>query len=321
MSLPTRITVIEVGPREGYQFEGIGRPDKISTADKIRLVDALAATGAGTIQVTSFVHPKVVPQMADAEAVVAGIAPRDGVRYTAVYLNDVGLKRAQATGRLSITGKITLTASEAFALKNQNRNLRQDREMQETMLRLYHDLGIPIENASIMAAFGCNYEGDVPLRRVLDLAADLRGMIAEAGDRLQTLILADTMGWANPEQIRRTVGAVRSARPDVRIGLHLHDTRGLGLAHAYAAVSEGVDYFDTAVGGLGGCPFAGHTGAAGNICTEELVFMCHELGIETGIDLPKMIACAALAEEIVGHPLPSKILHSGILNRSRQLVR
>ncbi len=321
MALPKRITVIEVGPREGYQFEGIGQPDKISTANKIRLVDALSGTGVGTIQVTSFVHPKVVPQMADAEAVVTGITPREGVRYTAVYLNDVGLKRAQATGRLSITGKLTLTASETFALKNQNRNLQQDREMQERMARLYHELGIQIENASIMAAFGCNYEGDVPLDRVLALATDLFEMIARARDRLRTLILADTMGWANPEQIRRTVDAVRTRVPGVRIGLHLHDTRGLGMANAYAALSEGVDYFDCAVGGLGGCPFAGHRGAAGNICTEELLFMCNELGIETGIDLEKMIACAGLAEEIVGHPLPSKVLHSGMLNRSRPLVR
>lgn len=319
MPLPKHVTVIEVGPREGYQFEGIGQPDKISTAGKIRLVDALSQTGVGTIQVTSFVHPKQVPQMADAEAVVAGITPRDGVRYTAVYLNDVGLRRAQATGRLSITGKLTLTTSETFALKNQHRDLKQDREMQLKMARLYHELGIQIENASIMAAFGCNYEGDVPLARVLDLARQLSQLIAEAGDRLRTLILADTMGWANPDQIRRAVNAVRNALPGVRVGLHLHDTRGLGIANAYAALAEGVDYFDSAVAGLGGCPFAGHKAAAGNICSEELVFMCHELGIETGIDLEKLIASAAIAEEVVGHPLPSKILHSGPLPRRRQV--
>jgi hydroxymethylglutaryl-CoA lyase len=237
-----------------------------------------------------------------------------------VYLNDVGLRRARATGRLSITGKLTLTASETFARKNQNRNLEQDREMQVTMARLYHELGIPIENASIMAAFGCNYEGDVPLARVLDLARQLSRLIEEAGDRLRILILADTMGWANPDQVRRAVDAVRTALPGVRMGLHLHDTRGLGIANAYAALAEGVDYFDSAVGGLGGCPFAGHKAAAGNICSEELVFMCQELGIETGIDLEKLIACAAIAEEIVGHPLPSKILRSGALPRRRQVV-
>lgn len=319
--LPRQVRIVEVGPREGFQFEGIGQPQRISTADKIRLIDRLSSTGLTTIQVTSFVSPKAVPQMADAEAVVAGLTPAQGVRYTGVFLNDVGLRRAQATQRLAITGQLTLTASETFALKNQNRNLQQDREMQQKMARLYQELGIELERGSIMAAFGCNYEGVVPLDRVVALASELSSMFAQAGGRFHTLTLADTMGWANPEQVRRTVGAIRARFPEVRLHLHLHDTRGLGIANAYAAMLEGVDSFDSAVAGLGGCPFAGHRGAAGNICTEELVFLCHELGIHTGVDLASMLECAGLAEEIVGHPLPGKIRRDSISARNRELAR
>jgi hydroxymethylglutaryl-CoA lyase len=171
-----------------------------------------------------------------------------------------------------------------------------------------------------MGAFGCNYEGDVPLSRVTQLADRLHDIAAETGDSLHTLSLADTMGWANPELIRRVVGAVRERWPDLRIAMHLHDTRGLGIANFYAALLEGVDLFDTAVAGLGGCPFAGHKGAAGNVCTEEVVFLCQELGIETGVDLDKLIECSRFAETIVAHPLPSKLLYARTRRASREAV-
>lgn len=314
--IPRQIQLIEVGPREGFQFEGIGQPEKISTENKIRLVEALSDTGLKTIQITSFVHPKQVPQMADAEAVVAGVSMRPDVRYTAVYLNDVGIKRALATGKLSISGKITLTASETFAQRNQKRTLAEDYEMQRKVAALYKENGYPVESASIMAAFGCNYEGTVEIATVLKLTERLHHIVEEVGSKLKVLSLADTMGWANPEQVRRYVGAVRERWPDLRIRLHLHDTRGLAVANVYAALLEGVDSFDTAVAGLGGCPFAGHKAAAGNVCTEEVVFLCNELGVETGVDLNKMIECARLAEEIVGHPLPSKLARAGELCRA-----
>lgn len=316
--LPKSIELIEVGPREGYQFEGIGQPDKISTANKIRLIDVLSETGLRTIQATSFVHPKQVPQMADAEAVMAGIRQRPGVRYTAVYLNDVGIKRALATGKVAISGKISLTASETFSLRNQKRDAAQDHAMQQKVAALYVENGYKVESASIMAAFGCNYEGDIPLERVLTLVERLHEIVGEVGCTLKTLSLADTMGWANPEQIRRTVGAVRTRWPDLKLRMHLHDTRGLGIANVYASLLEGVASFDTAVAGLGGCPFAGHKAAAGNVCTEEVVFLCREIGIETGVDLERLIECSALAEEIVGHPVPSKILRAGAV-RAREL--
>jgi len=310
MALPRAVKLQEVGPREGFQFEGIGQPEKISTPDKIKLIDMLSRTGMNQIQIVSFVHPKQVPQMADAEAICSTMTPQPGVAYTGIYLNDTGLKRAIATGRLKILGRVILTASETFAQRNQKRTLAEDFEMQRKIAALYKANGIPVDGGSIMAAFGCNYEGDVPLARVIEFTERLHGLCEEAGDRLQTLSLADTMGWANPELIKRTVGAVRSRWPELQINMHLHDTRGLGIANVYASLSEGVEMYDCAVAGLGGCPFAGHKAAAGNVCSEEVVFLCHELGIETGVDLDALIECARFAEEIVGHPLPSKLLRA-----------
>jgi hydroxymethylglutaryl-CoA lyase len=312
MSLPKSITIVEVGPREGFQFEGIGQPQKISTADKVRLIEMLADTGAKTIQMSSFVSPKQVPQMADAEELCATVTPRPGVRYTGIYLNDTGLKRAIATGKLSITGKVSLTASETFSLRNQRRSSAEDRVMQRKIAALYKENGYEVTTASVMAAFGCNYEGDVPTARVISLIEELRTIAGEVGSTLQTIMLADTMGWADPELVRRTVGAVRERWPTLRIGMHLHDTRGLAVANALAAMYEGVDLFDTAVAGLGGCPFAGHKGAAGNVCSEEVVFLCQRIGVETGIDLDKLVECARFAESIVGHPLPSKLLNASL---------
>lgn len=310
--LPRKVELIEVGPREGFQFEGIGEPDKISTADKIRLIDKLSETGLKDIQTTSFVHPKQVPQMADAEKVIAGITQKPGVTYSAIYLNDVGLKRALATGKVHITGKITLTASETFSKRNQKRDTQQDYEMQRKVAALFKENGFEVSTASIMAAFGCNYEGRISTERVMELAHQLHDIAEEAGSKLEILSFADTMGWANPEQIRRMVGTVREKWPELRLRMHLHDTRGLGIANVYAALLEGVDSFDTAVAGLGGCPFAGHKAAAGNVCTEEIVFLCREIGVETGVDLEKLIEVSRFAQEIVGHPVPSKVINAGI---------
>lgn len=312
MALPSKITLVEVGPREGFQFEGIGQPDKISTADKIRLIDMLAETGLSTLQIVSFVSPKQVPQMADAEAICAGLTRRPGVAYNGIYLNDAGLKRAIAAGVLDIKGKITLAMSETFALRNQRRTLAEDYEMQRKIAALYQTNGIAVDYGASMAAFGCNFEGPVAVERVLGFVQRLHDIAAEVGDRLTTVNLADTMGWADPELVRRVVGAVRTRWPELRIALHLHDTRGLAIANVYAALLEGVDLFDTAVGGLGGCPFAGHKGAAGNVCTEEVVFLCRQLGIETGVDLEKLVEASRFAQQIVGHPLPSKLLHASL---------
>lgn len=303
----TSVELTEVGPREGFQFEGIGDPAKIPTEQKVRLVHALAGTGLKNIQVTSFVSPRAVPQMADAEAVTAALETNPKIRYTAIFLNDKGLERALAAEKYSLEGRVSLTASETFSLRNQRRNFNEDVEMQRRMLRLYREHEIPVTRAGILAAFGCNWEGDIPLQRILELLELMHELVAEVGGHLEMVSLADTMGRADPEQVKRTVAAVRNAWPRLEVALHLHDTRGTGMANVYAGLEVGVKRFDTSVGGLGGCPFAGVV--AGNVPTEDVVFMCERMGIDTGVDLDSIARCARLAEEIVGHSLPTKMGH------------
>ena len=307
--LPTCVFIKEEGPREGFQIE----PGPIPTADKIALIDALSQTGLDHIQTVSFVNPARVPGMADAEAVVAGITPVEGVRHTGLWLNQQGFLRAIATGRLYMEGKITLYASPGFLQRNQNRTPEAQLAAQPELIRLYQAHSVPITTCFITAAFGSNFDGDVAPAEVVDLARTLFRIAGEHGETPAILGLADTMAWANPDKIKRVVGAVRAALPDVAVSLHLHDTRGLGLANAYAGLQMGVAHFDAAVAGLGGCPFASHKGAAGNICTEDLVLMCHEMGIATGIDLEALIEAARLAERIVGHPLPGAVKTGGSL--------
>ena len=286
--------ITEEGPREGFQIE----KGPIPTARKIELIDALSQTGLDRIQIVSFVNPKNVPGMADAEDVVRGITPRPDVAYTALWLNEKGFERAlQFSDRLTNTGTIQLCASEKFSVRNQNRTAAQQLAGQHAIVEMYKAAGIPVERGSIMAAFGCNFEGDIPVSRVVALTQQILDVAAEHGVTLKYITLADTMAWATPLAIKRTVGALRERWPDLDVALHLHDTRGLAIADAYAGLEMGVTRFDAAVAGLGGCPFAGHAGAAGNVCTEDLVFLCEEMGIKTGIDLDALIACAKLAEE------------------------
>ena len=311
--LPKSASINEEGPREGFQIE----PGTIPTARKIELIHALAETGIKHIQITSFVNPKRVPGMADAEEVVKGFTPKPGVTYTALWLNEKGLERARATGKLTLEGKISIYASDKFSRRNNNRTTEQEFEYSRRVLESYLEHGIPVERGSVSAAFGCNYQGDVPVPMVMDILRRIFEMADEYGVKLKELSFADTMAWATPAHIKRLIGAVREKYPDQRLNLHLHDTRGMGIANAYAGLEMGVDMFDSCVAGLGGCPFAGHKGAAGNVCTEDLVFMCEEMGIDTGIDLDKLIECARLAEEIVGHPLPGSVKMGGNLNKLR----
>jgi len=311
--LPSFVHINEEGPREGFQFE----KGAIATARKIELIDALSATGLKQIQVASFVNPKNVPGWADADEVVARFARRPGVRYTALWLNAKGFERALAAERLDVEGSISLTASETFLKRNQNRTLAQNLEAQRDIIGLYLRHGVPVERASIMAAFGCNFEGDIKVSTVLGLITQIFELAAEHGLTIRVLSLADTMAWATPLGIKRMLGAVRERHPELRLALHFHDTRGMGIANALAGLEMGVDIFDAAVAGLGGCPFAAHKGAAGNVCTEDLVFMLHEMGIETGVDLDKLIEAATLAEDVVGHPLPGSVKVGGPLDAMR----
>lgn len=310
---PSRVQINEEGPREGFQFE----PGPIPTARKIALIDALSETGLTQIQVASFVNPARVPGWADAEEVVAGFRRKPGVNYTALWLNLKGLERAIATGRLDIMGSFSLTASAKFLERNQQRTPEDNIRAAHDTIAMYTRLGIPLERAGIMAAFGCNFAGDIAHARVLEMIRLLLDIAAEHGVRPRLFSLADTMAWATPRAIKELVGKVRTRWPELELSLHLHDTRGLGIANAYAGVEMGVTVFDATVAGLGGCPFAAHTGAAGNVCTEDLVFMLDEMGIETGIDLDALIAAARLAEDIVGHPLPGSVKLGGSLRRLR----
>jgi hydroxymethylglutaryl-CoA lyase len=313
MALPKRAVIHELGPREGMQIE----KNPVSTEAKIRLVDLLSDCVFPEIEVTSFVSPKWVPQMADAAEVVAGFKPRPGTRYTAIYLNAQGIARALATGKLDMEGVLSVTASEAFSKKNTNRTIEETFAETEKRIAVLKDQKIPTDQISVMAAFGCNYEGNVAPDHVVRLIDRLMTMAAEHDLKINLIQLADTMGWGTPDGIQRLVGMVQDRWPDVPINLHLHDTRGLGILNAYTALQMGVYDFDSAVGGLGGCPYAGFTGAAGNIATEDLVHLCHEAGIETGVDLDRLLEVAREAEEIVGHPLPGKVKSGGALQRYR----
>jgi hydroxymethylglutaryl-CoA lyase len=315
--LPKKVQINEEGPREGFQFE----KGPIPAERKIDLINALSETGLKQIQVASFVNPKAVPGMADADQVVAGFDRRPGVRYTALWLNEKGLRRALASGRLDVKGSLSLTASDAFLRRNQNRTAADDLEAERGIAKMYKAHDVPLERISIRAAFGCNFEGDVPVAKVTGLIAQLIEAAAEEGFTIRVISLADTMAWATPGSVKRLVGAVRETHPDLKIALHLHDTRGMGIANAYAGLEMGVEIFDSSVAGLGGCPFAAHKGAAGNVCTEDLVFMCEEMGIETGADLAKLIEAAVLAEQVVGHPLPGSVMRGGGLAPLRAAVR
>ena len=312
--LPAAVHITEEGPREGFQIE----KGPIATANKIALIDALSQTGIDRIQIVSFVNPKNVPGMADAEDVVRGITPRPGVAYTALWLNEKGFQRAlKFSDRLTNTGTIQLSASEKFSIRNQNRTAARQLAGQHAIVDMYKASGVPVERGSIMAAFGCNFEGDIPMSRLLTLTEQILEVAREHGVTLRYLTLADTMAWATPLAVKHAVGALRERWPELDVALHLHDTRGMAIANAYAGLEMGVTRFDSSVAGLGGCPFAGHQGAAGNICTEDLVFMCDELGIRTGIDLDALIECAKVAETIVGHPLPGSVMKGGTLTRFR----
>jgi hydroxymethylglutaryl-CoA lyase len=316
--LPSRVKIKEVGPREGFQFE----KGPISLADKVALVDALSATGVRTIEFTSFVSPRWVPQMADAEQMVASITRAPAVAYEAIWLNEAGLERAaRLRDVLRLRPMFGVAGSDTFMRKNTNRGVDERIDELPGWAERYQALGMDWIDVGVMAAFGCNYEGDVAPRQVVGVLAKVEDRARACGSRLGAISLADTMGWANPLQIKRLVGAVRERWPEQPLKLHLHDTRALAIANVVAALEVGVDAFDSAVAGMGGCPFAAHKGAAGNVTTEDLVFLCQEMGIETGIDLDAMIDAGQLAERVVGHPLPGKLKSGGNLNSYRARAR
>ena len=316
-NIPAKVQINEEGPREGFQFEkGV-----IATDRKIELIDSLSETGLNRIQIVSFVNPKAVPGMADAEQIVAGFNKKPGISYVGLRLNDKGLQRAIESQRLEVKGSVSLCASEPFLIRNQKRTMAENIPLQHQTMEMFKAHGVDVKRGAVMAAFGCNFAGDIPVETVLQVIQQAKDIAGEHGFKLQEMMLADTMAWATPASIKRVVGAVQEKYPELSITLHLHDTRGMGIANAYAGLEMGVRTFDAAVAGLGGCPFAGHKGAAGNVCTEDLVFMCDEMGIETGVNLEALLESARLAEDIVGHPLPGSVMRGGSLRALRSKIR
>lgn len=312
---PKFVEFREEGPREGFQIEKTIYPIE----QRIELINRLSETGLKQIQVGSFVSPKYVPQMADTALLFDQIKRKPGVRYTSLWLNERGYRQALAAKDVHIDARLFYYASDAFARHNNNASADEMRERQKDWIDIYRDSGHKVEGAYVMAAFGCNMQGEVPPEHVHSIFRHIVEMSEEAEMAVPSLIIADTMGWANPNAIKRMVEAARKIAPTSRLSMHIHDTRGLGIANLHAALEEGVDLFETSVAGLGGCPFAGHgsTRAAGNVCTEDAVFLCHELGIATGIDIEKLLDAAAFAEEILGGPLMGRVMHSGTLGKFR----
>jgi hydroxymethylglutaryl-CoA lyase len=298
--LPRQISVREVGPRDGLQNE-----DPVPTQAKIELIDRLSLTGVQRIEAVSFVRPDAIPQMADADEVWRGIERASGVRYSALVPNLRGARRALDSGLTEI--EAVVSASDTHNRKNVNRSTAESLDDIGEIIALAHDRGASCQ-VIVSTAWGCPYEGDVPVEQVVAAA---RRAVADGAD---TISFGDTTGMATPGRVYALVGEFRSACPDVGLNLHFHNTRGTGLANVLAALQLGVADFDASVGGLGGCPYA--PGATGNIATEELVHMVEDMGVSTGIDLDAMIEAAADAERIIGRQLPSQVLRAGPRSRT-----
>lgn len=309
-ALPTSVILQEEGPREGFQSEGL-----IPVEQKLRLIDALAQTGLPVINCASFVDVRRVPQMADAEAIAAGIQRRPDVRYTGIWLNIKGFERALASG-LDLTPNVFASVSETFARNNNGRSAMDLIRSQGAMIQRYQAAGLSLRAAHVFTAFGCPYEGLVIPERSVEVLGQLLDVISEHGERPEVAYLCDTVGAANPLSVRRTLDLAQTRWPDLEFALHLHDTRGMGLSNVLAGLEMGVRRFDTSIAGLGGCPFAGNKSAAGNVCTEDVALMCEEMGISTGLDLDRLVDAARIAEEMVGHPVPGKFMKAGRIRPS-----
>ena len=293
--LPSRVRIVEVGPRDGLQNEA----SVVATAQKIAFVDALSAAGHTAIEVTAFVSPKWVPQMGDGAAVIAGIARRPGVRYSALVPNRAGLDRAIASGVTDVA--IFAAASESFSRRNINSSIDDSFVTYRDVTTAALAAGLTVR-AYLSTSFGCPFEGDVPVARVVALSERLLELGAFE------VAVSDTIGIAHPGQVARVLEAILSTLPAERIALHFHDTRGTALANVLAALPFGITTFDSSAGGLGGCPYA--PGAAGNLATEDLVYMLDGLGIESGVSLGGVVAASLAIEPVIGHRLPSRYVQA-----------
>lgn len=295
MRIPGRVSIVEVGPRDGLQNE----QSLITTADKITFIDQLTAAGHRVIEVAAFVSPKWVPQMADASEVLAGITRRDGMRYTALVPNRAGLTRAMAAGVTEVA--IFAAASETFSQRNLNQSIEASLVTYADVCREALAAGLRVRGY-LSTCFGCPYEGAVAPTQVAAIARRLFDL------GVFEIAISDTIGVAHPGQVPQVLDAVAASVPLAQVALHFHDTRGTALANVLAGLDYGVTTFDSAAGGLGGCPFA--PGAAGNLATEDLLYMLNGLGAETGVDLSRVATASRFIQTCLGHRLPSRYLQS-----------
>ena len=292
----SRIEIVEVGPRDGLQSE----PDVLPTASKLELIQRLADAGLRRIEVASFVNPKRVPQMADAEAVLAGLPKDPAMQYVGLVLNRKGFDRAQAAGCTEI-GMVT-AATDSFAERNQGASIEQTIAAWEEIAPLASAAGMRAQ-VTISVAFGCPFEGEVSSQRVVEIARRL------ARSKPVEIAIADTIGVAVPSQVTDLVKRVQDVIDDIPLRCHFHNTRNTAVANAYAAVTAGVRTLDSSVGGIGGCPFAPN--ATGNVATEDLVYMLSRAGFDTGVDLYKLIETAKWLEQVRAKPVPSMVSKAG----------
>ena len=295
-SYPSSVTIREVGPRDGIQSEKA----EVSTADKIRLIDALSATGVPRIEAVSFVSPKAIPQMADAQEVWAGIRRNPEVFYSALVPNRKG---AEIAAEVGVDGlQVFTAATDSYNLKNTGVTVEDSLPRVRDVVAVAKDAGIPVEG-TISTAFGCPYEGDVAPERVVQVT---RWLIDEG---ITSISYGDTTGMGTPRRVRDVVTALQAEAPEVTLNMHFHDTRGTGLANVLTALELGVTYFDASIGGMGGSPYA--EGATGNIATEDLVHMLEDMDIVTGIDLGALITAGRTAQSFLPGELPGKLLKAG----------
>jgi len=299
---PTRIEIVEVGPRDGLQSESRVLP----TATKLEFIGRLVDAGLRRIEVASFVNPKRVPQMADAEAVLAALAPRASqAQFIGLVLNRKGYERAQAAqcGEVGMA----ISASESFSLRNQGASIDEAVGAWLDVAQSARAAGIRAQ-ITISTAFGCPFEGEIPIDRVVRLAERV------AAGRPDEIAVADTIGVAVPTQVSALVAALRLALPGVKLRAHFHNTRNTGLANAYAAVESGVSVLDASCGGIGGCPFA--PAATGNIPTEDLIYMLHRMGVATGVDLPALLDTSGWLQQALDHAVPGMLVKAGLFPRN-----
>jgi hydroxymethylglutaryl-CoA lyase len=297
-ALPQRARIREVGPRDGFQNE----PETIATAEKIRLIDMLSASGLERMEITSFVRPDVIPQLSDAAEVLAGVQRRDGVAFSVLIPNERGLERALELRDRFDEASVFLSASESHNRANVNRSIEESIGGLERTIATAREEGLRCE-VVVSVSFGCPYEGEVSPERVFEISERLAAAgCAEVG-------FGDTTGMANPRQVHEFFAAARECLTGVELTAHFHNTRGQGLANVLAALEEGIDSFESSFGELGGCPVP--PGSTGNVSTEDVVSMLHEMGIETGVELPKLIDASRAAQEVLGRPLGAHVLRAG----------